>query len=160
MLTPSVNRMISYLRLIQFIVICDSELSSVMEHPDSNPEDLNSSIWVFGYGSLCWHPGFDYDKSTTGYVKGYTRKFWQGNDQHRGTRDNVSIPIQNLVVMFSQGGILVFILCKTGNGSLFLHTYLLVQNFLANSKLTKTLRVNSGNIDFHNIGPCQFYHFW
>ncbi|KAI5699713.1 hypothetical protein M8J76_015163 [Diaphorina citri] len=59
-----------------------------MEHPDSNPEDLNSSIWVFGYGSLCWHPGFDYDKSTTGYVKGYTRKFWQGNDQHRGTRDN------------------------------------------------------------------------
>uniref|UniRef100_A0A8D8X541 glutathione-specific gamma-glutamylcyclotransferase n=1 Tax=Cacopsylla melanoneura TaxID=428564 RepID=A0A8D8X541_9HEMI len=53
----------------------------------SSPEE-SSSIWVFGYGSLCWHPGFEFEKSTTGYVKGYSRKFWQGNDQHRGTSDS------------------------------------------------------------------------
>lgn len=44
-----------------------------------------SGLWVFGYGSLCWHPGFEYHRSVTGYVKGYARKFWQGNTTHRGT---------------------------------------------------------------------------
>jgi hypothetical protein len=21
---------------------------------------IDNNLWVFGYGSLCWHPGFDY----------------------------------------------------------------------------------------------------
>nr|CAH7723220.1 unnamed protein product [Callosobruchus chinensis] len=45
------------------------------------------SLWVFGYGSLCWRPGFQFNKAVTGYVKGYARRMWQGNTTHRGTED-------------------------------------------------------------------------
>lgn len=44
-----------------------------------------ASVWIFGYGSLCWYPGFEYDKCITGYIRGYVRRFWQGNTTHRGT---------------------------------------------------------------------------
>lgn len=60
---------------------------------DSDSDDSNSShseqeppsVWVFGYGSLLWYPGFEYSKCITGYIRGYVRRFWQGNATHRGT---------------------------------------------------------------------------
>lgn len=52
---------------------------------NSNNHFDPTSVWVFGYGSLCWYPGFNYSKCVTGYIRGYVRRFWQGNTTHRGT---------------------------------------------------------------------------
>lgn len=48
------------------------------------------NLWIFGYGSLCWRPGFDYNDVVIGYIKGYSRKFWQGNVTNRGTVGQVN----------------------------------------------------------------------
>lgn len=32
-------------------------------------------LWVFGYGSLIWNPGFDFDEKIIGYIKDYKRVF-------------------------------------------------------------------------------------
>jgi len=32
-------------------------------------------FWVFGYGSLVWNPGFDYDEKIVGFIKDYRRVF-------------------------------------------------------------------------------------
>lgn len=52
--------------------------------------DQRHEYWVFGYGSLCWNPGFDFKDSMVGYVQGFSRKFWQGNIAHRGTKEKVT----------------------------------------------------------------------
>ncbi|CAG9855302.1 unnamed protein product [Phyllotreta striolata] len=47
--------------------------------------EQTNSLWVFAYGSLCWRPGFQFRRAVMGHVKGFQRRFWQGNTQHRGT---------------------------------------------------------------------------
>uniref|UniRef100_T1JMK2 glutathione-specific gamma-glutamylcyclotransferase n=1 Tax=Strigamia maritima TaxID=126957 RepID=T1JMK2_STRMM len=44
-----------------------------------------SSLWIFGYGSLIWNPGFEFRSSKIGFIQGYSRRFWQGNTCQRGT---------------------------------------------------------------------------
>uniref|UniRef100_A0A8C5R867 Gamma-glutamylcyclotransferase n=1 Tax=Leptobrachium leishanense TaxID=445787 RepID=A0A8C5R867_9ANUR len=46
---------------------------------------LSKSLWIFGYGSLVWKPGFEFTASKVGFIPGYSRKFWQGDSFHRGS---------------------------------------------------------------------------
>lgn len=59
--------------------------------------DING-LWIFGYGSLCWNPGFEFNRSITGFIKGFERKFWQGNATHRGTTEKVLFFILNKIL--------------------------------------------------------------
>ena len=45
---------------------------------------MNDDVWVFGYGSLVWRPGFDYLERQIGFINGWARRFYQGSIDHRG----------------------------------------------------------------------------
>lgn len=43
------------------------------------------TLWVFGYGSLVWNPGFEYREHRTATLNGYARSFCMRSIHHRGT---------------------------------------------------------------------------
>ena len=43
------------------------------------------SLWVFGYGSLLWNPGFAPVEAVTAHLGGYHRSFCMLSIHHRGT---------------------------------------------------------------------------
>lgn len=43
------------------------------------------TMWVFGYGSLLWNPGFEVAESQIATLSGYARSFCMLSIHHRGT---------------------------------------------------------------------------
>ena len=50
----------------------------------SNARDRDGAIWVFGYGSLMWRPGFPYQDSMPATLQDYSRSFCLWSESHRG----------------------------------------------------------------------------
>jgi cation transport protein ChaC len=56
-------------------------------------------LWVFGYGSLMWHPGFPHVETRIGTLFGFHRRFCVRSVRYRGTLES-----PGLVLGLDQGG--------------------------------------------------------
>ena len=64
------------------------------------PVDLeHNELWVFGYGSLMWNPGFPFTESATGRLYGYHRDLCVWSWNYRGNRQT-----PGLVLGLDHGG--------------------------------------------------------
>lgn len=59
-------------------------------------------FWVFGYGSLVWNPGFQYDEKVIGFIKDYRRVFDLACIDHRGTPEH---PARTCTLEYKEGAI-------------------------------------------------------
>jgi cation transport protein ChaC len=47
--------------------------------------DHHPQVWLFGYGSLIYKADFAYSERRPASIRHWTRRFWQGSHDHRGT---------------------------------------------------------------------------
>lgn len=70
-----------------------------MNAPYKDLMPARGDLWVFGYGSLMWNPGFEHVAAEKARLHGYHRAFCMYSERHRGTTKR-----PGLVLALDRGG--------------------------------------------------------
>ena len=79
------------------VYLTDAEYDALVR--DTLARGPAGDLWVFGYGSLLWKPGFEFVESRRATVRGWHRSFCIQVARFRGTRD-----LNGLVMALDRGG--------------------------------------------------------
>lgn len=78
------------------------DTATMTDAPAPHPSELDippGDLWIFGYGSLMWDPGFRYRERAPALVRGYHRAFCIYSNRWRGTPER-----PGLVLGLDSGG--------------------------------------------------------
>lgn len=121
-------------------------------------------LWVFGYGSLLWNPGFTPAQTVTARLDGYHRSFCMLSIHHRGTEDDPGLV---LALDEAEGGRCTGVAFRVADGEEdAVHTYLRERELISSAYLEahvplileggETVTALAYVINRNHVQYCQF----